>query len=151
MVKLIPFKGLRYNNKAINLENVVAPPYDVITKEQQSEYYNKTEFNVIRLILGKSHADDTSNNNRYTRASSYLEKWLMNGVLIQDGEPSIYVYEGEYQFQNETKIYSLKNEMIHPERSLNNIVNGTSEDIQSILVSFYNKKRKRKSELTSNN
>ncbi|MBT89813.1 MAG: hypothetical protein CMN79_04910 [Spirochaetales bacterium] len=105
MVKLIPFKGLRYNNKAINLENVVAPPYDVITKEQQSEYYNKTEFNVIRLILGKSHADDTSNNNRYTRASSYLEKWLMNGVLIQDGEPSIYVYEGEYQFQNETKIF----------------------------------------------
>ena len=54
-------------------------------------------------------------------------------------------------FQNETKIYSLKNEMIHPERSLNNIVNGTSEDIQSILVSFYNKKRNRKSELTSNN
>lgn len=105
MVKLIPFRGLRYNNEVINLENVVAPPYDVITKEQQLEYYNKAEFNVIRLILGKSHADDTSKNNKYTRAALHLEKWLTNSVLIQDAEPSIYVYEGEYQFQNETKIF----------------------------------------------
>ena len=52
-------------------------------------------------------------------------------------------------FQNEPKIYSLTNEMIHPERSLNNIVNGTPEDIQSILSSFFNKKHKRKSAITS--
>ena len=47
-------------------------------------------------------------------------------------------------FQNEPEIYSLTSEMIHPERSLNNIVNGTPEDIQSILSSFFNKKHKKK-------
>jgi len=104
MVNIIPFRGLRYNSTTIELSEVVAPPYDVISEDEQSKYHEKKEFNVIRLILGRERPEDTSQNNKYTRAAAYLDDWLEQGVLIRDGEPSIYAYEEEYRYRNEKRV-----------------------------------------------
>ena len=43
MAKVSPFKGWRYNPDVIeNIEDVFVPPYDVITAEEQEEYYNRS-------------------------------------------------------------------------------------------------------------
>lgn len=104
MVSIIPFRGLRYNMDKVKLRDVVAPPYDIISAEEQDEYYKTHQWNVIRLILGKELLGDNSQSNKYTRAAAYLSSWLEQGVLVRDEEPSIYVYEEEYEHLNEKRV-----------------------------------------------
>ena len=48
MAKISAFKGWRYNTDNIsNIEDVIVPPYDVITPEEQEGYYNKSPHNYI--------------------------------------------------------------------------------------------------------
>src|SRR3990170_1301986 len=101
MAEIIPFRGISYTR--LNLAKVVTPPYDVISNEERGRYYSAHKNNVIRLILGKEFPSDNSKNNRYTRACEYLESWIKSGVLKQDTEPSIYVYEQEYYYRGEKK------------------------------------------------
>ena len=55
MVDIKPFRGIRYNKeKAGEVGKVVAPPHDVISREDQEGYYKNSQYNIVRLILGKS-------------------------------------------------------------------------------------------------
>ncbi|MFQ5788824.1 MAG: DUF1015 family protein, partial [Thermodesulfobacteriota bacterium] len=46
------FRGFRYNPEKVDkIVKVLAPPYDVISPEEQSELYNDSPYNVARLIL----------------------------------------------------------------------------------------------------
>ncbi len=101
MVEIIPFRGIRYNQKeVVDLTKVVSPPYDVISDKARDEYYKRHEKNIIRIILGKGRNGyangDKGTDNRYTKAASHLKRWLHDGTLIQDKKPSIYLYGLEY-------------------------------------------------------
>jgi len=72
---------------------VIAPPYDVISPEEQQRLYDASPHNVVRLIYGKPHAGDTKRENRYTRAREALARWRREEVLIRDEAPAIYLYE----------------------------------------------------------
>ena len=59
MVDITPFKGLLFNQrKIVSLDQVIAPPYDVISPRQQDELYKKNPYNVVRLILEKQYPED---------------------------------------------------------------------------------------------
>ena len=59
MTILAPFRGLTYNFKVFDdLSKLITPPYDVISDEEQEEYYQAEPYNVIRLILGKKKTGD---------------------------------------------------------------------------------------------
>ncbi|MGN1064913.1 MAG: DUF1015 domain-containing protein, partial [Thermoguttaceae bacterium] len=93
MPNIMPFEGLRYNLAQVgNLSDVVAPPYDVISPEEQDKLYAKHENNVVRLILNKMLPTDDAHNNRYTRSARVLKDWKESGVLVKDSKPSLYVY-----------------------------------------------------------
>jgi uncharacterized protein (DUF1015 family) len=93
MAEIAPFQGLRYNLEKIErLEQVTAPPYDVISPEMREALYDLSPYNVIRLILGKDEANDGPKNNRYTRAAEFLKTWQEQKILIRDTEPAIYGY-----------------------------------------------------------
>lgn len=79
------------------MAGVLAPPYDVISPAMQDELYEKSEYNVVRLILGKDEPGDNGAKNKYKRAKSYFDKYIKDGVLIRDDTPSIYVYVQEYK------------------------------------------------------
>ncbi len=97
MAEILPFRGIRYDpGKGDVLERVIAPPYDVISPEERDRLYEKSDYNVIRLILGKEFPGDDGKNNKYIRAADSFQKWLEEGILREDEEPSIYVYEQEY-------------------------------------------------------
>ncbi len=83
MATIKPFRGIRYNQMKVTLANVVAPPYDVISPEQQNGYYAKDPLNVIRLILGREE-------DRYASAAKTYSEWQGSDVLLRDLTPSIY-------------------------------------------------------------
>lgn len=97
MAEILPFRGTRYNPQLIgDLSQVIAPPYDVINKEMQESLYARHPNNVVRLILTKDEGDDNFRD-KYTRAANYLQTWRREGILIDDHQPSIYLYEQEFQ------------------------------------------------------
>lgn len=110
MAKVVPFKGLRYNTDKIkDLDSVTAPPYDIISPDEQKELYNKDEYNVIRLDYGMGFDGDDETNNRYTRSAGYMQKWIEEQVLIFEDEPSFYIYEQIFQLEtDESPTHSLK-------------------------------------------
>ncbi|MBW1856545.1 MAG: DUF1015 family protein [Deltaproteobacteria bacterium] len=60
MALVVPFRGVLYNLEKIeDFSKVAAPPYDIISPEQQEGYYQKSPYNVIRLILGKQFPHDS--------------------------------------------------------------------------------------------
>ncbi|NVL91379.1 MAG: DUF1015 family protein, partial [Desulfobacterales bacterium] len=91
MPRIIPFRGILYNpEKVPDLKAVITPPYDIISETEQQEYYKMHPQNIIRLVLGKTHPEDTEHDNRYTRAARFFRSWLDKGMLIQDKEPAFY-------------------------------------------------------------
>ncbi len=97
MARIIPFRGILYNpNKISNLKNVITPPYDVISPEEQREYHARHPQNVIRLILGEVYPQDNADNNRYSRAAHFFHGWLEQEILVQDRAPAFYVTEIDY-------------------------------------------------------
>jgi uncharacterized protein (DUF1015 family) len=92
MAEIIPFKALRYDPDQVKLEDVLTQPYDKITPEMQSKYYERSTHNLVRIILGKTGETDTDAFNVYTRAAEYLHDWRSGSILKQDPDPGIYAY-----------------------------------------------------------
>jgi uncharacterized protein (DUF1015 family) len=92
MAEIIPFKALRYDPDQVKLEDVLTQPYDKITPEMQTKYYERSLHNLVRIILGKSGETDTEAFSVYTRAKEYFNDWRSAGILKQDAEPGLYAY-----------------------------------------------------------
>jgi uncharacterized protein (DUF1015 family) len=84
MPEIIPFRGVRYNQGLVHLDEVVAPPYDVISPEQQQELYERNPHNVVRLILGREE-------DRYGAAAKRLKEWMGQSILTRDEKLALYV------------------------------------------------------------
>jgi uncharacterized protein (DUF1015 family) len=98
LAKIVPFRGILYNNsKAGNMSDLVTPPYDVIGEREQREYYKKSQYNVIRLEYGDTRKTDDSHDNRYTRAAAFFAKWLAEDILVREKSQSVYLYEQEFE------------------------------------------------------
>ncbi|MBI1806552.1 MAG: DUF1015 domain-containing protein [Ignavibacteria bacterium] len=89
MPEIRPFRGILYNLKKINVDNVVAPPYDVITPQQQEVLYNRSPYNIVRLILGQGE-------DWYRSAAKYLDQWKAEHIVVPDSEPALYVLSQEF-------------------------------------------------------
>jgi uncharacterized protein (DUF1015 family) len=83
-----PFAGIRFAAEAVDLSDVVAPPYDVIDEDGREALVARSPFNAVRLELPV----DEGGRDRYTAAKCLLEDWLDKGVLTRDEEPGFYVY-----------------------------------------------------------
>lgn len=104
MVEVSPFKGITYNEEKIGkLDDVMSPPYDIISSGMQTELYDKHSYNFVRLILGKQFSDDTEKNNRYSRAKKLFDSWIKESVLVESGKPAVFPYKIEYKVKNQSK------------------------------------------------
>lgn len=93
-----PFKAFRLNPETVgDVGSCIAPPYDVISPEQQQRLYEKNEYNIVRIIRGKTSASDNNTDNQYTRAAKYLNTWIEKGVLKQDSTDTIYAYVQDFR------------------------------------------------------
>jgi uncharacterized protein (DUF1015 family) len=107
MARIYPFRALRYDTARVRMEDVVTQPYDKITPEMQQRYYERSPYNLIRIILGKHEPGDTEPqeflpaaehaHNCYTRAAEYLNEWRQEGILGAEAEPALYGYSQTYK------------------------------------------------------
>lgn len=98
MAQIIPFRGVRYDRQKVgDITSVVAPPYDRIYEREQAVLYDRSPYNIVRIVKGKAQPNDNGEN-AYTRAAGYLEKWLDEGILTRDEVPGLYVYHQAYTF-----------------------------------------------------
>jgi uncharacterized protein (DUF1015 family) len=81
-----PFKAERYSERAAELEDLVAPPYDVIGPDERHEYLSRSPYNVVHLTLPDSDE----------QAASDLEQWREQGILQSDGEPAAWALSQSY-------------------------------------------------------
>ena len=104
MAEVRPFNGLLYDGNKINgdYSAVIAPPYDVISDDMRDKLYNRNDYNIVRLILGKSCETNGAQDNKYTRAGKLLTEWEKEGVMVRDNEKSFYVYVQEYKYDGKT-------------------------------------------------
>jgi uncharacterized protein (DUF1015 family) len=96
MATIAPFRGVFFSQAAGAIGDLVCPPYDIISHEQQQALYRRSPHNVVRLEFGLESPGDTETDNRYTRAAATLAEWTGRGILRQAEEPAIYVYEMEF-------------------------------------------------------
>ena len=98
-MQIKPFKAFRFDGSVVgDVGDCIAPPYDVISDAQAEQLYEKSEYNIVRIIRGKTNASDNGHENQYTRAAGYLSNWIEQGALKQDAEEAIYGYVQDFDW-----------------------------------------------------
>jgi uncharacterized protein (DUF1015 family) len=101
LAEISAFLGVRYNQELVkDMAAVICPPYDVISTEEQKAYYEKSDYNVIRLEHGMVLPNDTKTDNKHTRACATFNQWLKDRVLLTDHVASFYIHEHCFTYQN---------------------------------------------------
>jgi len=88
-----PLRALHYDlGKVGSLQDVVAPPYDVIDDEQRVALVGRSERNVVELDLPR----DPGGGDPYEHAAALLGEWKREGTLVDDAEPAFWAVSQEY-------------------------------------------------------
>jgi uncharacterized protein (DUF1015 family) len=93
MARFEPFRGLRYDDERLDYGLVTAPPYDVISDDERADFAGRHRHHAVHLDLPV----DDGEVNRYDVACRTLREWRDDGVLVQDDEPTFYVYRMGYK------------------------------------------------------
>lgn len=96
MITAKAFRALHYDAAAVDMDTVLAPPYDVIDDAERDELYARSDHNAVRLIL--SREDD-----RYAAAARDLAAWRAAGILVRDPAPHFYFYAQEFAMPDGTQ------------------------------------------------
>jgi uncharacterized protein (DUF1015 family) len=85
-----------------DLAQVICPPYDVITPEQQKLYYEESSCNAIRLEFPAESLEPTVDS--YQRAAITFQQWLKQGVLQLDSVSSFYLHDHLFDYSGEKRV-----------------------------------------------
>ena len=97
MADVKPFRGIHYDIARVgDLTRVVAPPYDVISPEEQDALHRRHPRNIVWIDFGKAKENDASGSNKYTRAAAWFREWRAEGTLVRDAATALYYYEQEF-------------------------------------------------------
>ncbi|MBV9004113.1 MAG: DUF1015 domain-containing protein [Solirubrobacterales bacterium] len=90
MAQIEPLRALHYNlEKTGGLQDVIAPPYDVIEPEQRALLAARSPYNVVRIDLPVGE-------HPYDEAARQFAAWRAEGVIVADEEPAIWILEQDY-------------------------------------------------------
>ncbi|MBU1121624.1 MAG: DUF1015 domain-containing protein [Candidatus Omnitrophota bacterium] len=90
-----PFCGTHYNPEKIDdMSEVICPPYDVIDSKQLESLRQKSAYNFSHILL--------ATNGNYKELGEKFQKWIDDKILIDDNDPSLYLYEQKFQCQGNT-------------------------------------------------
>ncbi len=95
MARIYPFRALRYNAAQVAPQDVVTQPYDKITPAMQQAYYQRSPYNLVRIILRLPELFDQEGD-IYTNAARDFAAWPQEGILAQEREPCVFAYEQRF-------------------------------------------------------
>src|ERR687893_1004027 len=88
MADVQPLRTLRYEPSVVgSLEEVIAPPYDVIDDELRARLAARSPYNVVEIDLPPS----------YEQAAATMTDWRRRGVLLREDEPAVWVLRQDYE------------------------------------------------------
>jgi uncharacterized protein (DUF1015 family) len=91
MAQIQPIRSLRYDpGRTGGLQDVVAPPYDVIDEQQRAELEARSPYNVVRIDLPRG------GEGRYDRAAELLQDWRAQEVVVVDESPALWTLSQDY-------------------------------------------------------
>ena len=91
MAEIQPIRALRYDlDRTGGLQDVVAPPYDVIDDAQRAALQDRSPYNVVRIDLPQGGED------RYDRAAALLAQWREDGAVVLDETPALWTLSQDY-------------------------------------------------------
>ena len=89
-MEVLPLNAIVYNQDKVNMEDVVAPPYDVIDEKYQDELYSRSQYNCVRLILNKAQ-------DRYMESAKCFSDWKEKEILVHTDKPAIFYIVQRYE------------------------------------------------------
>jgi uncharacterized protein (DUF1015 family) len=88
MADVTPLRALHYDlAKVGSLQNVIAPPYDVIDPDQRAALLARSPYNVVAIDLPEAQHEG---GDPYERAADLLDQWRSDGAIVRDDEPAIW-------------------------------------------------------------
>lgn len=90
MPRFEPFRALRY--RGVDLDLVLAPPYDVLSDDDRRQLAERHAHNVVHVDVPV----ESDGPGRYDAAARVLHDWIGQGVLVVDDEPSFTIYRMEF-------------------------------------------------------
>ncbi|MFN3406221.1 MAG: DUF1015 family protein [Caldimicrobium sp.] len=118
MPKCLPFNGFLYNPEKVKFEDVLAPPYDIVSEEEIAHFKKKSPYNIFHLELPE-HPE---------KAKNLLQNFMSQKILIKNRVPTLYYYEIFFPFEGETylrrgfilltKLYDFKEGVILPHEKI---------------------------------
>ena len=94
MPRFEPFPALRYATS--ELDDVIAPPYDVLSDADVDALAARDPHNIVRVDVPR----EPDGADRYEQAARRLQRWIDEGLLARDAEPSLTLYR--MRFVDET-------------------------------------------------
>jgi uncharacterized protein (DUF1015 family) len=90
MADVEPLRALHYDlERTGGLQEVIAPPYDVISSEGRTELEARSPYNVVRIDLPLGE-------DPYELAAEQLATWRKQGVIVRDEQPALWALEQDY-------------------------------------------------------
>ncbi len=89
---VLPFRALRYA-PTLRLPELLCPPFDTISPEQQQVLHQLSPYNAVRIELALGDGDE-----RYRAAAAALRQWRAEGILVRDSAPCFYLYEQRFSY-----------------------------------------------------
>ena len=96
MPRFEPFSGVHYDTDRVSLDEVVAPPYDVIGERELRDLAGRSPYNAVGIELPQPE----EGRDRYEAARRRFDEWLATGVLVVDPEPAFYAYKMGFRDEN---------------------------------------------------
>jgi uncharacterized protein (DUF1015 family) len=91
MADIQPFRALRYDpDRTGGLQDVVAPPYDVIDAPQRAALQSRSPYNIVGIDLPEGGDD------RYDDAARRLDAWRRDRVIVEDGQSALWTLAQDY-------------------------------------------------------
>lgn len=99
MAEVRPFRGIRYASWVVrDADRLLCAPYDM-GPEMRRILRARHPYNAVWLEVPEGGADDTPDNNRYTRARDAFRRWIDEGSLAYDPSPAFYLLRQRFEHQ----------------------------------------------------
>lgn len=147
MATVRPFKGIR--PKPEWAHEVASLPYDVMNREEakrMAEGNPKSFLHVVRSEIDMEDAVDIHDDSVYEKARENLEKFMKDGIIMQDEGPRFYIYRQIMNGRVQTGIVGCtsideylndiikKHEFTRPEKELDRINNFDRTDANTAPI-----------------
>jgi uncharacterized protein (DUF1015 family) len=100
MADVRPIHATHYDLAVVgSLDEVAAPPYDVIDGAQRAALLERSPYNAVAIDLPKPYGESgptETGDDPYERAASTMDAWRQAGALVTDPEPAIWAMTQDY-------------------------------------------------------